>query len=277
MPLWNRTDREESKPTWLNVAQKVNCVRTVKGWELPLDGTSLGGQLAGKAGPTGTGMGGTASVPFLELLVAMPFDQVRDNNSVTGTTSAFYAARDGATGGLTFDNDTPNYRPFFTCPFSGDSGTAGASAGGLYAYGLSFANQAIGSGAAYGSYAVNAFGVSTLHFLGGQTAYIKVVANDTNFTQNLSFSEVADQFGAAGNIISGAANLVDPTKVPTAIYEAFFGPTNDYANNISVFKINKPGATANSGPRTVTLRVTDNSADGLTADTTFYVSFGTTA
>jgi len=261
MALWNNTNREESKPTWLNAAQKVRCIRTVAGWELPLDGTSLGGQMMGVAGATSL----TFSTPFMELLVAMPLDP-----SSTGTTSSLYATRISATGGLSAANDTPNFLPYFTCPFSGDSATAGGPDG----QGLSFANSVTGSGAGYGSYAVNGYGVSTLNFLGGQTAYIKVVANDSNFTQNLTFSEVSDVFGARGNLITGT-NLLTTTNVPATIYEAFFGPTSDVNNNNAVFKINRQGATANSGPYAVTLRVTDSAS--ATADTSFYVFFGANA
>lgn len=264
MPLWNNTDREESKPTWLNQSQKTRCIRTVAGWELPLDGTSLGGQQSGLPGMTSPSL--TATIPFTELLVALPLDP-----SSTGTTSSLYAFRVSATGGATASADAPNYRPYFTCPFSGDSATAGGHA----STGLSFANSATGSGAAYGSYAVNGYGVSTLMFKGSQTAYIKVVANDSNFTQNLSFSEVSDNFGAAGNIVS-ETNLLTPSTVPVGIYETFFGPTSSVGvGNIAVFKINRNGTTANSGPYGVTLRVTDGA--GATSDTTFHVSFGPTA
>lgn len=264
MALWNNTDREESKPTWLNAAQKTRCIRTVAGWELPLDGTSRGGQLMGVGGITSPSL--TASIPFMELLVAMPIDP-----SVTGVTSSLYATRISATGGATASGDLPNYLPYFTCPFSGDSATAG----GFDGLGLSFANSVTGSGAGYGSYAVNAYGVSTLNFLGGQTAYIKVVANDSNFTQNLAFSEVSDKFGNKGNIISGS-NLLTSTNVPAGVYETFFGPTSDIGyGNIAVFKISPAGATSNSGPYSVTLRVTDSV--GATADTTFHVFFGATA
>jgi hypothetical protein len=261
MSYWNANDREESKPTWLNASQKVRCIRTVAGWEIPLDGTSRGGQLAGVAGATSL----TFTTPFMELIVAMPIDP-----SITGVTSSSYAGRISATGGATASGEAANYRPYFTCPFTNDSATGG----GVDGLGLSFANSATGSGANYGSYAVNGYGVSTLQFGGSQTAYIKVVANDANFTQNLAFTEVADQFGLQGNLVTGSSLH---TAVPATIYETFFGPTSDVNNNIAVFKINKPGTTANSGPRTVTLRVTDNGSGGLTADTTFYVSFGATA
>lgn len=254
MALWNNTDREESKPTWLNTAQKINCVRTVAGWELPLDGTSLGGQQAGK-------LGTTASAPFTELLVCLPIDP-----SITGVTATNYAGRLVATGGSTAGTDTPNYRPFFTCPFSGD----GPTQGGVDSAGLSFTVSGTGSGSAYGNYAVNGYGVSTLNFPASATAYIKVVANDSNFTNNLTFSEITDPFGGAASIVQGT-DLLTTSNVPTAIYETFFGPTSAFNNNIAVFKVNRAGATAAS--RTVTLRVTDNGADGLTADTTFKVSF----
>jgi hypothetical protein len=254
MGYWNNTDREESKPTWLNPAQKINCVRTVAGWELPLDGTSLGGQQAGK-------LGTTASAPFMELLVCLPIDP-----SITGVTATNYAGRLVATGGSTAGTDTPNYRPFFTCPFSGDSATAG----GFDGSGLSFATSSTGVAPAVGNYAVNGYGVSTLNFPASATAYIKVVANDTNFTNDLTFSEITDPFGTRGNIVQGA-NLLTASNVPTAIYENFFGPTSAFNNNIAVFKIDRLGTTA--GSYNVTLRVTDNGAGSLTGDTSFRVTF----
>lgn len=254
MALWNNTDREESKPTWLNAAQKINCVRTVKGWELPLDGTSLGGQQAGKLGTTG-------DVPHTELLVCLPIDP-----SITGVTATNYAGRLVSTGGSVFSTDTPNYAPYFTCPFNGD----GPTQGGVDNAGLSFTVSGTGSGSAYGNYGVDGYGVSTLNFPASATAYIKVVANDSNFTNNLSFSEVTDPFGGAAAVIQGA-NLLTTSNVPAAIYETFFGPTSGFNNNIAVFKINRAGATA--GSQTVTLLVTDNGTGGLTASTTFKVSF----
>lgn len=255
MALWNEFDREESKPTWLNAAQKINCVRTIKGWELPLDGTSLGGQLHGK-------LGTTASVPFMELLVALPLDP-----STTGVTDTYYASRDVTAGGATFGTDVPNYRPYFTCPFSGD----GPTQGGWDGTGLSFTTSVAGSGTTgVGNYAVNGYGVSTLNFPASATAYIKIVANDVNFTHNLTFSEITDPMGVQGQIVQGAALLV-PNNVPTTVYETFFGPTSAFNNNVAVFKVNRAGATA--AGRTVTLRVTDAGAGGLTADTTFKVSF----
>lgn len=366
MTYWNSTDREESKPTWLNAAQKINCVRTVKGWELPLDGTSLGGQLHGK-------LGTTASIPVTELLVAMPNDPVYSpyllltvtgraanlavnavggtgytagtrilcympGNYPIGSTSASvfagtiagstaaagavtlqvtpivpanYTTIDesiqvevqanglvhpiGFTGptaqiqtatfvdnydtnslltsrsvtsaaGGTGSSDVPAYAPYITCPFSGDSATAG----GLDSAGLSFTTSATGSGTAYGNYGVNGYGVSTLNFPASATAYVKIVANDSNFTNNLTFSEPTDPFGTHGSLIQGA-NLLTTTNVPAAIYEAFFGPTSSFNNNIAVLKVNRAGATA--GSYTVRVLVTDDGAGSLTGDSTFKVAF----
>lgn len=149
MALWNNTDREESKPTWLNPAQKINCVRTVRGWELPLDGTSLGGQLAGLDGYTGV----TAFTPHMELLVCLPLDP-----SPAGVTNSNYADRATVTGGTAAANDLPNYASYFSCPFDGDSATAG----GFDGTGLSSAATTVGAGA--GVYALNKYGVSSLQY-----------------------------------------------------------------------------------------------------------------
>ena len=257
MALWNKTDREESKPTWLNPAQKINCVRTVRGWELPLDGTSLGGQLAGLGGYTGV----TAFTPHMELLVCLPLDP-----SPTGVTNSNYADRATVTGGTSAANDLPNYAPYFTCPFDGDSATAG----GFDGAGLSFAPTVVGTNA--GVYALNKYGVSSLQYPGGITAYIKVVANDTNLTNTISFEYESD-FGTRGALFDGV-DLLNTANAPTAVYEAFFGPTSAYVNNIAVFRIAKAGATANSGPYDVEFDVGDGS--GLTTTINFSVSFGAT-
>lgn len=205
--------------------------------------------------------GTTASVPVTELLVCLPIDP-----STSGVTAVNYANRDIAVAGATTSTDVPNYRPYFTCPFNGD----GPTQGGVDSAGLSFTVSATGSGSAYGNYAINAYGVSTLNFPASATAYIKVVANDSNFTNDLSFSEVTDPFGDAASLVQGS-DLLNSANVPTGIYETFFGPTSGFNNNIAVFKINRAGATAAS--RTVSLRVTDDGSGSLTADTTFKVSF----
>jgi len=389
---WNNNDREESKPTWLNPSQKINCVRTVKGWEIPLHGTSLGANYDGLKLYNGAGFGGTGmtnSVPHMELLVAMPMNPIDDPNlviSVTGihkdfhfgtsttgfsltagntlfyydavngaqpftygstsgvdaiakivaatagagvftiqlngfyspptglggprgvanggtwlamntattgstavvssvvsiipstATNPFFVDRvvatGGATSGLGWNGDAPNYRPYLTVPFNGDSATNG----GIDGAGLSFGTTAAAGGTGFGFYAVNAYGAGTLNFPGA-TAYIKIVANDSNFTQNLAFSLPAvnganQQFGARANIYQGT-QLIDGT-VPPAIYEAFFGPTAAVNNNIAVLQIARAGATANNSYK-ATVRVTDNGTGGLTADSTVTISFGAVA
>ena len=272
MANWKNNDREESKPSWLTPAQKINCVRTVRGWELPLQGTSVGGDQHG----TKTS-GITASVPHMELLVCL---------GATSTDFTRMVATGGATSGLGFNGDTPNFRPYITCPFNGDSATGPAD----YTYngvaGLTFATSAtaagmtaIGGATGYGHYGVGAGGVSTLNFP-GSTAYIKVVCNDSNFTQNITFSLPADsasqpqKFGPRATIFQGAT-LIDGT-IPKGVYEAFFGPTASINNSIAVLQIAKAGATANSTFLT-TVVATDNGTIGLTAQSTFAVSFGAAA
>ncbi len=374
MSHWNNNDREESKPSWLTPAQKINCVRTSKGWEVPLNGTNVGGSPDGLKNLTGPSL--TSQTFNTELLVCMPNDVVYDPNivvaltgpmtmfhfgssatgfSLTGntiyyynpeanyaggstsgvaaigvivaataaagaynvqlkgfqnpprpvlsgprdinstgimhpagvtsatasvssvvqiidnvfSTSSLYTSRIAVTGGLGVTHDLPNYAPYITCPFSGDSATAG----GLEGRGVSFGTSLTGSGGAQGYYGVGAFGNSTLNFPGA-TAYIKIVANDSNFTNNISFSIVSSTpaFGNTTLLVTGSS-LLTSTNVPTGVYETFFGPTASINNNIAVLRINKPGATANT-TRTVVVRANDGTVD---ADSTFTISFGATA
>jgi len=400
---WNNNDREESKPTWLNPSQKINCVRTVKGWEIPLHGTSLGANYDGLKLYNGAGFGGTGmtnSVPHMELLVSMPMDPVYDpnivvsltgpqkdfhfgtsttgfsltagsslfyydqntpgvpftvgstagieaiaqivaatagvgvftvqlngffnptkpgsfggprdveingifldmNTATTGSTASvasivgiidgiysansFYTNRiiatGGATSGLGWNGDAPNYRPYLACPFDADSATAGGFEGTGLSFGSTGAHDriagvAVAGGTGFGFYGVNGYGVSTLNFPGA-TAYIKVVANDSNFTQNISFTLPAvngSQMGAPLTHIFQGSQLVDGT-IPPAVYSAFFGPTASVNNNIAVIQVTKGGATANNSYRIV-VRATDNGVGGLTADSKFAISFGANA
>jgi hypothetical protein len=410
--LWNNNDREEAKPTWLTLSQKINCVRTVEGWEIPLHGANLGAEFGGPgnisatgswAGSPGASGGMTAFTKYTELLVAMPIDNFNDVNviatvtgpqtsfqitnrgqtgiALTGGTLAYYystapaagvtsglvavgtvvgatavaggynyqingfsnlptisgpravasggvfvfgdagtvtgatatvtsvaafidqwvinpllagysglsgqgitAGRMGATGGLTggFDaNEAPNTRPYFTIPFNGDSATAGGYI--ETGAGMSFGTSLTGTGLTNsGYYGVNAYGGSTLNFPGA-TAYIKVIANDPNYTQNMTFSLPAHTavnpqqiaLGNTGIAIFQGSQLITG-EIPTGVYEAFFGPTAQVNNNIAVIRICKSGATANQTYK-ATVRVVDNSAQGLTALSTFAVSFGPTA
>ena len=50
MAQWKNDDREESKPTWLSSPQRRQCVRTNRGWELPVGASvsNLAGQFRGQ-------------------------------------------------------------------------------------------------------------------------------------------------------------------------------------------------------------------------------------
>jgi hypothetical protein len=268
MALWNNNDREESKPTWLNKIDKRLCTRTFRGWEMPKMGSLFA---YGATGFTATnGVPRTGAI-FTELLVALPNDP-----SITGVTSSSFAAR-GSGGfthaeggqGLTIGSDTPNYAPYFTCPFSGDGPTAGGIGGSGVSHG--FFTYVLGAGITPASqqgyqYGVDKLGVSSLGGgLTGVTAYIKVVANDANFTNNLTIGLSGTYSGF--NIYTGSTNLNDATKVPPAVFKAFFGPTatddrnNPYRyDNIAVLVAH--GNTAH-GHKNISLKVDDGTLTGF--------------
>ena len=252
MPQWNNNDREDSKPTWLNAAQKRYCVRTNAGWEIPTPNaiSNLGNQGEGTRRLSATGNGSNFVQPLMELIVAMPNDP-----SMTGTTSSAFANRASITGGNTTGlvAGLVNRSPYISAPFSGD----GATSGGQNGLGLNHSET--------GNYGVNAYGVSTLHWgtvsvgITGSTGYIKVKANDANFTDTLTLTLTAAFVSATvastGAIVNygGPApattrpitfvtgvNLLTtagPTGIPTAVYEAFFGPTSEYNRDIGVIII----------------------------------------
>ena len=244
MPLWNNTDREESKPTWLTPAQKKNCVRTVKGWELPVsDGIA---NVAGQFGGT-ENLGTTGYIPSWEVLVAMPLDP-----SAAGVADSNYAGRDTPTFfGSTAADDTPNYAPFFSFPFQGDSATAG----GPDSTGLSWA--ASGDGITWG---LNAYGVSTLNWskASGLTGYVKVIANDVNQTNTLAITMTGPSGQANGWQFFTGADTLDATKVPLAVYEAMFGPTATVNENIGVLRLQNTLAARNYG---LTAQVIDGAGE----------------
>ena len=253
MPQWNNNDREDSKPTWLNAAQKRYCVRTNAGWEIPTPNgiANLGGQGEGTRLLSATGNGSNFAQPLMELIVAMPNDPAY-STGITGATSSAFANRASITGG----NATGlvaglvNRSPYISAPFSGD----GATSGGPNSLGLNHSET--------GNYGVNAYGVSTLYWgtasvgITGSTGYIKVKANDANFTDTLTLTLTAAFVNATvastGAIVNygGPApattrpitfvtgvNLLTtagPTGIPTAVYEAFFGPTSEYNRDIGV-------------------------------------------
>lgn len=256
MPQWNNNDREDSKPTWLNAAQKRYCVRTNAGWEIPTPNaiSNLGNQGEGTRRLSATGNGSNFVQPLMELIVAMPNDPAY-STGITSATSSAYANRASITGG----NATGlvaglvNRSPYISAPFSGD----GATSGGPNSLGLNHSET--------GNYGVNAYGVSTLYWgtasvgITGSTGYIKVKANDANFTDTLTLTLTAAFVNATvastGAIVNygGPApattrpitfvtgvNLLTtagPTGIPTAVYEAFFGPTSEYNRDIGVIII----------------------------------------
>jgi len=252
MAFWNTNDREESKPNWLNAGQKRYCVRTVKGWEVPLaDGNSnLANQFEGT-----TTLSATGNVPLTEVLVALPIDP-----SVTGLSASNWTARTvpDISGG-TASSDTPNYAPYITCPFGGDSYTAG---------GLDSAGVSHDASVRYG---LNGYGVSTLYWPsvnnGGSTGYIKVCANDVNFTNSLTLSLTASSLTAAsynsGTVRTIAfytgANLLNTSNVPADVYYEFFGATSSYNSNIGVIRIPSAITSGNYG---MTANVYDGTVTG---------------
>lgn len=234
MAFWNTNDREESKPTWLNPAQKKECVRTNRGWEMPVANgiSNLAGQFRG-TGATGT----TSTIPQFELLVATPLDP-----SVAGVAASNFAGRNtarpvGSTG--TTAEDVPYSAPYFSCPFQGDGSTAGGPGPGPDAGGV--------SGVSHNdltNFGLNRYGVSTLNWsrstglTAGLTGYIKVVANDANFTNTISITMTGSSGAGGGagvgwNFFTGS-NLLDNTKVPLNVYQSMFGPTASDNNNIGV-------------------------------------------
>lgn len=253
MPQWNNNDREDSKPTWLNAAQKRYCVRTNAGWEIPTGNaiSNLANQGEGTRRLSATGNGSNFAQPLMELIVAMPNDPAY-STGITGATSSAFANRASITGGNTTGliSGLVNRSPYISAPFSGD----GATSGGQNGLGLNHSET--------GNYGVNGYGVSTLHWgtasvgITGSTGYIKVKANDANFTDTLTLTLTAAFVNATvastGAIVNyggpvpastrpitfvTGVNLLTtagPTGIPTAVYEAFFGPTSEYNRDIGV-------------------------------------------
>ena len=133
--------------------------------------------------------------------------------------------------------DVPNYTPYFTCPFNGDTCTAG----GPFATGVSHNGSRGSSLTADKNYAykVNAYGVSSLGLPAGITAYIKVCVNDFNYTQKLSITSGS----YTGFSLYTNGQLLNTTLVPLAVYEEFFGPTATSNNNLGVIRFTRQQAT----------------------------------
>lgn len=89
MANWKNNDREQSKPNWLTEEQKRQCIRTERGWEIPMSGTEIGAT--------------SDSHIDYEVLVCLSND-----GNVTRTV-----------------DPTVNDAPYFSIPLTGDSHTAG--------------------------------------------------------------------------------------------------------------------------------------------------------
>jgi len=272
MAQWKNDDREESKPTWLSLAQRRQCVRTNRGWELPVGGSvsGLAGQFRGQLNLGGQ----TAFIPQWEVIVTLPNDPAF-GNGVTGPASAAYTARNTATfAGSTFAYDnssttgaaggaTSGYAPYISCPFQGDSATAG----GRDSTGLSHDRTS--------NYGVNAYHVSTLNWprngLTGVTGYIKVQAQSVNPTRTLTISVTGPSGGGAGwDFYTGSAVLTT-TNVPAAVYEAMFGPTSAYNLDIGVIRLGQLMMTGAGRVYGLTASVNDG-VNGYTGTSFFKIS-----
>ena len=253
IPMWNYTeDREESKPSYLNVVERRFTFRSNEGWVVPtqfVDGTIHGSTLVS--------YGSAASVPTTELLVTIPLDP-----SVTGVTNADFANLYTNSGlrtedprrvvaGQTASGETAgnNYVPFFTCPFDGDSATAGGPEGTGVSHG-SWKNTL-----PTGTY-LNRREVSSLRVPYGATSYIKVLANDPNFTNDLTVSFVGGKTGFAGY---AGTDLLDTDNVPLDVFKAFFGATAYGTNGLGVVVVGNGLTTGNHG---MTAQVFDGHATG---------------
>ena len=252
IPMWNQTNREESKPSYLNVVERRFTFRTNEGWVTPtefVDGTIHGSTLVA--------FGSASSIPTSELLVSLPLDP-----SVTGVTDSDFADVYTNSGlrtdfprrvvaGQTASGETAgnNYVPFFTCPFDGDSATAGGPEG---------------TGVSHGSWKdtlptgtyLNRREVSSLNVPYGATSYVKVLANDPNFTNNLTVSFVGGITGLAGY---AGTDLLDTDNVPLDVFKAFFGATAYGTNGLGVVVVGNGLTTGDFG---LTAQVFDGYATG---------------
>jgi len=262
------------------------------GWEAPTENglANLAGQYEGPRALSITG-----AYPVMELLVAMPNDPVAPfgRNGVTGTTNSAFADRMSITGGFTgtIATGATQDNPWITTPYNGDGATSGGNSGrglshshttnyGLNEYGVSalfWGTTGLGLTASIPSGLVSVTGAS---IPAGNTGYIKVKANDVNFTQSLTLSLTGQITGGGPQthaqaktivLCTGVSLLTDasplgPTGVPPYIYEAFFGPTSSYNQDIGVI-ILPAGLTTGAYGLTAFVN------DGTTTDATGSASF----
>jgi len=269
--MWNNLDREEAKPTNLNVVERRFAVRTNEGWKVPTQFADA------RIHGSNVFSGSEGSIPTTELLVALPLDP-----SVTGVTATNFADRRTRSGnklldghemiaGTTSSGETAgnNFPPYFTCPFDGDSATAGG-------VGPDFGGPV---GVSHGSWKstlptgtrLNRREVSSLFVDSGITNYIKVLANDVNYTNDLTLSFSGLTTGIEGYIgtedLSGNS-ILDETSIPTEVFHAFFGATGYGTNGIGILVLDP---TVTSGDYEITASVFDGT---LTGTSTFTITVG---
>lgn len=247
--MWDETNREESKPSHLNVLERRFTFRSNEGWMTPtqfVDGTIHGS--------TVVSYGSAASVPTTELMVTLPLDPsvdgVTDGNFANVYTNSGERPR-RIVAGQTASGETAgnNYPPFFTCPFDGDSATAGGPTG---------------SGVSHGSWKstlptgtyLNRREVSSLNVAYGATSYLKVLANDPNFTNNLTVSFTGTKSGLTG---FAGSDLLDTDNVPLDVFKAFFGATAYGTNGLGVVRV---GSGLTTGDHSLTASVFDGYRTG---------------
>lgn len=249
MPLWNITDREESKPTWLSAFQKRFCIRTISGWELPT-------QYADNAVHSSDFSGSDGAIPTHEVLVAIPLDP-----SVTGVTATYYAGRTVYAAGITASGETAgnNYVPYVSTPFNGDSATAGGPEGTGVSHDSWKNTLPVGT-------RLNRFNVSSLWIPYGITNYVKVLGADPNYTNDLTLSFLGTSLtGVTANDVRSytGSSLFNTALVPLNVFESFFGATAYGTNGLGVLVFGSGVTTGNYG-------ITATVNDGYTAASSFF-------
>ena len=106
--------------------------------------------------------------------------------------------------------------------------------------------------------------------LTGVTGYIKVQAQSVNHTRTLTISVTGPSGGAGWDFYTGSAVLTT-TNVPTAVYEAMFGPTSAYNLDIGVIRLGQLMMTGAGRVYGLTASVNDG-VNGYTGSSFFKIS-----